>query len=346
MKMLRSITWGLFGFAALWLAGGIAWAADEPFYKDKTIRIVVGYSPGGGFDTFSRLVGRYLSAHIPGNPSVIVMNMPGAGSKAAANRVYAMQPGDGRTIVVFNAGSLVDAVVGGKSVKFDPRKFLWLGDPAIGSLPEVLWVRSDLPVKTFEDFKNSKTPLHAGSTGVGSASTAATLFLGYLGYPIKAVMGYRGTANVMAAIERKELDARIMSQQTMQGNYRRYLQSGLVRPILSMGEEPRLKPIPGIATLKDLDLNDEQQSIADFLIGTWKLLRLFALPPGTPPDRVAILRKAFMDTLNDPELLKHAKSQNLVIAPASPETVEKTVAGLYATPQEMLDKYKEIVTKK
>ena len=265
---------------------------------------------------------------------------------SAANRVYAMQPGNGLTIAVFNAGTLIEAVTGNSSVKFDPRKYIWLGDPAVGSLPEVLWVRSELPIKTLEDLKNAKTPLASGSTGIGSASTAATLFLRYLGYPIKPIFGYRGTANVMAAMERKELDARVMSQATMQGNYRRYIESGLVRPVLSIGDEPRVKPIPGIATLKDLNLNTEQQRIADFLIGTWKLLRLFALPPGTPPDRVATLRKAFMDTLNSAELLEQAKRQKLIISPASPETVEKTIADLYAAPAELLAKYKEIVTMK
>ena len=343
MKTLRSM---IIGMAALLMLAGATWAADAPFYQGKTIRLIVGYSPGGGFDTFSRLLGRFLSKHVPGNPSVLVMNMPGGGSISAANRVYAMQPGNGLTVVVFNAGSLVEAVNNKPNIKFDPRKFIWLGDPAIGSLPEVLWVRSELPVKTFEDFKNLKTPLNAGSTGVGSASTAATLFLPHLGYPIKAIMGYRGTANVMAAMERKELDARVMSQQTMQGNYRRYIESGLVRPILAMGEEPRLKPIPGIATLKDLNLNAEQQRLADFMISTMKLLRLFALPAGTPPDRVVTLRKAFMDTLKSPELLKHAVRQKLIISPASPESIEKTVADLYAAPQELLDKYKEIVSTK
>ena len=343
MKMFRSM---ILGIVALFLAAGVAGAADAPFYKGKTIRIVVGYSPGGGFDTFSRLLGRFLSKNVPGNPSVIVVNMPGAGSVAAANRVYAMQPGNGLTIVVFNAGQLIQAVTGNKNVKFDPRKYLWLGDPAIGSLPEVLWVRSDLPIKTLEDFRNAKTPLAAGSTGVGSASTTATFFLRHLGYPIKPIMGYRGTANVMAAMERKELDARVMSQATMQGNYRRYIESGLVRPVLSMGHEPRVKPIPGIATLKDMNLNAEQKRLADFLVGTWKLLRLFAVPPGTPPDRVATLRKAFMDTLNSPELLEQAKRQKLIISPASPETVEKTIADLYKAPPQLLAKYKELVTPK
>ena len=343
MKIMRSM---IIGLAALLVLATGTWAADAPFYKGKTIRIVVGYSPGGGFDTFSRLLGRNLSAHVPGNPSVIVVNMPGAGSVAAANRVYAMQPGNGLTIVAFNAGSLVEAVTGNPNIKYDPRKYIWLGDPAIGSLPEVLWVRSDLPIKTLEDFRNSKKPLHAGSTGIGSGSTAATLFLRHLGYPIKAIFGYRGTANVMAAVERKELDARVMSQQTMQGNYRRYIESGLVRPILSMGEEPRLKPIPGIPTLKDLNLNAEQQRMADFMVGTWKLLRLFALPPGTPPDRVATLRKAFVDTLGSAKVLEQAKRQKLIISPASPESVEKTIADLYAAPPELLAKYKEIVTTK
>ena len=343
MKMFRSM---IMGIVALLMLAGTMWAADASFYKGKTIRIIVGYSPGGGFDTFSRLLGRFLSKNVPGNPSVIVVNMPGAGSVAAANRVYAMQPGNGLTIVAFNAGTLVEAVTGNPNIKFDPRKYQWLGDPAIGSLPEVLWVRSDLPIKTFEDFRNAKTPLAAGSTGIGSASTAATLFLRHLGYPIKPIMGYRGTANVMAAMERKELDARVMSQATMQGNYRRYIDSGLVRPVLSIGDEPRVKPIPGIATLKDLKLNAEQQRIADFLIGTWKLLRLFAVPPGTPPDRVATLRKAFMDTLNSPELLEQAKRQKLIISPASPESVEKTIADLYKASPELLKKYKEIVTVK
>ena len=343
MKIFRSM---ILGIVALLMLAGTTWAADASFYKGKTIRIIVGYSPGGGFDTFSRLLGRFLSKNVPGNPSVIVVNMPGAGSVAAANRVYAMQPGNGLTIVAFNAGTLVEAVTGNPNIKFDPRKYQWLGDPAIGSLPEVLWVRSDLPIKTFEDFRNAKTPLAAGSTGIGSASTAATLFLRHLGYPIKPIMGYRGTANVMAAMERKELDARVMSQATMQGNYRRYIDSGLVRPVLSIGDEPRVKPIPGIATLKDLKLNAEQQRIADFLIGTWKLLRLFAVPPGTPPDRVATLRKAFMDTLNSPELLEQAKRQKLIISPASPESVEKTIADLYKASPELLKKYKEIVTVK
>ena len=338
MKNLRSM---VICIAALLILASSTWAAEAPFYKGKTIRIVVGYSPGGGFDTFSRLIGRHLGAHLPGNPSVIVVNMPGAASMVAANRVYAMQPGDGLTIVVFSYGVIPQAVTGDPSIKFDPRKYVWLGDPTIGTLPEVLWVRSDLPIKTLEDFKNAKMPLNAGVTGIGSPATVATQFLAQLGYPIKAISGYRGTANVMAALERKELDARIMSQTNMQTVFKRYLESGFVRPVLAMGEDPRVKPIPGIATFKDLNLDPKQQRMADFITGTWKLLRLFAIPPGAPADRVATLRKAFTETLNSPKLLQQAERQGVIVTPASAETIEKTITALYDAPPDLLAQYKE-----
>ena len=338
MKNLRSM---VICIAALLILASSTWAADAPFYKGKTIRIVVGYSPGGGFDTFSRLIGRHLGSHLPGNPSVIVVNMPGAASMVAANRVYAMQPADGLTIVVFTYGVIPHAVTGDPAVKFDPRKYVWLGDPTLGTLPEVLWVRGDLPIKSLEDFKNAKTPLNAGVTGIGSPATVATQFLAHLGYPIKAISGYRGTANVMAALERKELDARIMSQTNMQTVFKRYIESGLVRPVLAMGEDPRLKPIPGIATFKDLNLDPKQQRMADFMAGTWKLLRLFAIPPGAPADRVATLRKGFTATLKSPKLLQQAERQGVIVSPAFADTIEKTVTALYQAPPDLLAEYKE-----
>ena len=329
--------------AAVFLCVAATTAAQD-FYKGKTVRIVVGYSPGGGFDTFSRLIGRYLGKHIPGKPTILVMNMPGAGSLVAANRVYAMQPGDGLTIVAFNFGLIPQAVTGDSTVTFDPRKYVWLGDPAVGSLPEVLWVRRDLPIRTLEDLKNSKKPMALGLTGIGSPSTAASQFLRHLGYPLNIILGYRGTANVMAALERKELDGRFMAQETMQGGYGRYVKSGLVRPILSLGKDPRVKPIPGIATFETLELSADQKRMAKFLVETWKLLRLFAVPPGTPSDRVQILRRAFMATLESPELQKDAERQGVRVSPASSETIAGTIAELYESPPEIVEEYKKLMT--
>ncbi len=141
-------------FLALPLAEPVS--AQEPFYKGKLVRIVVGYSPGGGFDTFSRLLARHLKRHIPGNPNIIVQNMPGAGSMIAANRVYAMQPSDGLTIVNFHYSVAMQSFVGDPAVKFDPSKYHWLGEPSIGALPRVLYVRTDLPIRTLDDLKKRK----------------------------------------------------------------------------------------------------------------------------------------------------------------------------------------------
>jgi len=146
----------------LWI-GEPAQAASESFFKAKTVRLIVGYSPGGGFDTFARLMARYLKRHIPGNPSVLVLNMPGAGSLVAANRVYAMQPGNGLTIVTFHFSMVTQALTGDPNVTFDPSKFIWLGEPAVGGLPQVLWVRTDLGINSLEDLRKSSRPPFAPS---------------------------------------------------------------------------------------------------------------------------------------------------------------------------------------
>lgn len=318
-------------------------AQGASFYQGKAIRTVVGYSPGGGFDTFARLLARHLGRYIPGKPKIIVQNMPGAGSLVAANWVYAKQPGDGLTIATFHYGTVVLALSGEKTVKFDPMKYIWLGDPTIGGQPEVLWVRSDLPIRTLEDLKKRKEPLALGATGKSSGATVAGEFLRSLGYPVKNVLGYRGSARTMAALERKEVDGRIMTQATMQSIYRRFIDEGLVRPIVSMGSDPRLKPLPGVPTLKDLKLNAEQLKLAEFLTTTWAMLRLYAVPPGTPPDRIKILQEAFLKALKSPKLIKDAERQGVVVDPLSAEQVTRTIQKLYQSPPEILGKYGELI---
>ncbi len=318
-------------------------AQGAPFYKGKTIRMVVGYSPGGGFDTFARLLARHLVNFIPGKPKIIVQNMPGAGSLVAANRVYAMKPGDGLTIVTFHFGTITLALSGEKTVTFDPLKYNWLGDPTIGGLPQVLWIRGDLPIRTLEDLKKRKEPLAFGATGTSSGASLAGEFLRSLGLPVRNIYGYKGSARTMAALERKETDGRIMTQATMETIYTRHIDEGLVRPILSLGSDPRVKPLPGVATVANLKLNPDQRKLFEFLKSTWALLRLYAVPPGTPPERVRILREAFLKALKSPKLVKDAKRQGVVIAPISGEEVTKIVKRLSQTPPETIERYKKII---
>lgn len=332
------------------IAGLILWfsmqsivPAAEPSFKGKTVRIIVGYSPGGGFDTFARLLARHLSKHLPGNPAVLVINMPGAGSLVAANRVYEM-PGDGLTIVAFHFSMVTQALTGDPNVQFDPLKYKWLGDPTVGALPQVLWVRQDLPIKTVSDLKNAPKPLSLGVTGLGAGPGLAGTFMErYLGFNVKNVYGYKGSSNVMVALERNEVDGRVLSQSTMQTIYRRYLDADLVRPVFAMGDEPRLKPIPGVTTLKDLKVSEKTRELADFLIETWKLLRVFAVPPSTPDTMVDVLRKGFNETMKDPGLLADANKQKVIVSPLNGEEVTSSIRKLAAASPELIEEYKALL---
>jgi len=317
-------------------------SAQEPFYKGKMVRIIVGYAPGGGFDTFSRLLARHLKRHIPGNPSIIVQNMPGAGSLVAANRVYAMQPADGLTIVNFHYNVAMQSFVGDPAVKFDPMKYHWLGEPSIGALPRVLFVRTDLGIRTLEDLKKRKEPLALGETGRGTGAAVAGQFLSSIGIPVRNVLGYRGSSGVFAALERKEVDGRITSQASVQTTYRRFLDEGIIRPILSLGNDPRLKQFPGVATLDDLKLDTKQRKLADFLVTTWSHLRIYGVAPGVPPERLAVLRKAFFETMKSPKLIQDAERQGVIVSPSSWKKIDADMKRLAKTSSQTLAQYKKL----
>ena len=330
-------------FLAGVLLGNQKEASAAPFYKGKTITFVVGYGPGGGFDTLARLLARHIPRHIPGKPRIIVQNKPGAGSLVAANWVYGKRPADGRTIAVFHYSLVTQAIVGDPTVTFDPMKYLWFDEPTIGTLPRVLFLRTSLNIRTFEDLKSYKGTLAIGDTGRGTGAAVATEFLKDLGLPLNNILGYRGSADVFGAIERGEVDGRITSQESVITRYKRFLDDGILRPILSLGSDPRLKPFPGTATFKDLKLNSEQKKLAKFLTRTWSRLRMFALPPGTPPERVKILRDAFSKALEDPKLLKEAKRQRQIISPAPWQNVVADIKGLTQAPPDLVEEYKKLL---
>lgn len=321
----------------------VSWAAD-PFYQGKTIQYVISMNPGGGFDLYGRLLARHLGRHIPGDPNLVVQNMPGAGSLIAANLIYERQPGDGLTMVMLHYGVVTQALVGHPATRFDALKYIWIGDPTVGGLPQVLWMRSDLPIRSVEDVKKAEQPLRLGSTGVGIGSGMAAEFLKYLGFPVKLVLGYRSSSEVLLALERKELDGYFISQATMQQVYGRYIDSGLVRPVLALGTEPRLKPLPGVPAIgEDTALTAQQRELYDFLVSSLALLRVHAVPPGTPADRVKILRDGFLEALKDPRLLEEAARLKIVVAPVSGEEVTQHIRRLADASSETKELYKKLV---
>lgn len=335
-RMMMAVTIGAM------LVFATSWGAD-PFYRGKTIQYVVSMNPGGGFDLYGRLLARHLGRHIPGNPGFVVQNMPGAGSLIAANLIYE-RPGDGLTMVMLHYGVVTQALVGHPAARFDPLKYVWIGDPTIGGLPQVLWMRSDVPVRSVEDLKKAEPPLRLGSTGVGIGSGMAAEYLKYLGFPVKLVLGYRSSSEVMLALERKELDGYFISQATMQQVYRRYIDGGVVRPVLALGKESRLKPIAGLPSIgEDMPLKGREKELYDFLVASLALLRVHAVPPGTPKDRVKILREGFLKALADPRLLEEAARLKIVVAPVSGQEVTQHIESLARASSETKELYKKLV---
>ena len=341
-----AVTLSIF-FALIWvvvLTAKDAQGSDAAsFYKGKTIRIVVGYSPGGGFDTFARLVARNFGQHVPGNPKVIVVNMPGAGSLSAANRIYNMASPKGLTIVTFHYSNVPLDFIGDPNIQFDPLKYHWIGSPSIGGLPRTLFIRSDLPIHNLQDLKNSKQTITLGGTGANTASAVAGKFLQQIGYPVRNVLGYPGSSGAMAALERKEVDGRITTQSSVETIYKRFLDEKIVRPILSIGDDPRIKHFPGIATRKDLKLEGEQIELMDFFIRIWRFLRVYAAPPGTPMDRVKVLREAFDKTLQSPKLKEQAERQGVLVVATRGKEIERDVKNLSQTSPKVIQMYKNFL---
>jgi len=314
--------------------------SEESFFKGKTIRIVVGFPPGGGFDTFSRVLARHLPRFIPGNPSTIVQNMPGGASMAAANRVYAMQPGDGLTMVAFIYGAAFQYFTGDPKVRFNPTKYNWLGEPTVGSVPTTLFVRKDLNIRNLDDLKKLKKPIFLGASARSSLAGIGSHYLKSIGLPVEPVLGYAGSAPVFAAIERKEVDGRFSSQESFQTRYKRFLDEGVLHPILALGSDPRVKHIPGVATEDDLNLDGKERQFVEFLIKTWRHLRLFALPPGVPPKRLAIIRKAFDDMLKDPKVIEEGNRQGVRISPSSWQQIAADIKEQSDAPTWIMERYK------
>jgi tripartite-type tricarboxylate transporter receptor subunit TctC len=327
----------------------MAFAADNEFYKGKTIRMIVGFSPGGGFDTFARALARHIGKYIPGTPKVLVQNMPGAGSLSAANRVYAMQPGDGRTIVVFNAAQVLQAILKEPAVQFDPQKFIWLGQPSVGAVPQVLWMRPQV-LMTFDQLLKVKKPVNLGAAAPGSSMYDMAKYYEEIGLKVNIVSGYGGSSRVFAALDRGEIDGLTITLGLLRGVYSRFLKEGKVVPIMSLGSNPMVKPLEGVPTFKDvakqLKLSKNEIALGEFMITSRALLRLFALPPGTPPERVKVLRAAFLEAFNDPKLRAELARLNVLVAPMSAEQVTDKVKSLIDTSPEILKLYKDSILAK
>jgi tripartite-type tricarboxylate transporter receptor subunit TctC len=295
MRIRLALIAALAALAALPLAA----AAQSP-YAGKTVTIVVGYKAGGGYDRTARLLARHLPKHIPGNPTIIVQNMPGANSVIAANHVYSVAKPDGLTVGTFNRNLPLAQLLKVGGVKFDMTKFAWIGSAASEST--ILAIRSDLPYRTLEDLKKADKTVIIGATGPGANTYDFPLLLKeLLGLNLKIVSGYSSSSDIMLAIERKEVDGRAGSFSSL----RTFIDRGLVRPIVrARTSEPGIENLPVDEKLAKTPRGRAVMALrsAPEVIG-----RPYVMPPGTSEAMVKTMREAFRKAIDDPALKAEAK---------------------------------------
>ncbi len=323
----------LVGFTVLvtvFLTAGLspAGAAAKPYYEGKVLTIIVGYAPGGGYDRMARILSKHLPRFIPGKPAVLVQNMPGASSMIAANYLYNMAKPNGLTIGTFNRYVTLAQMLKLDGVRFDLAKFAWVGSASVEAA--VFTVRSDLPYRTFEDLKRSKEPLYLGNTGeIDTGSQFAPLLKEFMGTNVKFVT-YPQTAEIVLALERKEVGGYGFTYTTAKP----FIDRGLIRPLIR-------GPIsaPGIENLPvnvDLAANKQVKTIISILAGPDRLGRPYVAPPKTPENVMTILREAFSKLTKDPQALAEAAKLKMELEyTTAPETL-KLIGQILNQPPEIV----------
>lgn len=309
--------------------------AQEVSFEGETITIVIG-ARGGSLTVAAELVGRHIAKHLPGNPTVINQQMPGGAHLIATNHVFNVAEPDGTTILAVNPNVAIAQLSGVESVQFDVREFKWLG--STGSDGAMFAIRADLPYQTWEEFKNSGETLKAGSTGPGSNAHDFPLFLmEFAGAPIELIPGYPANSDVLLAVERGEVDAWSAFGSTVS----RAANRGSVRPLVrTRTEVPGYEDLPVDEDLATSEIGKRLMAVRGIPLS---IGRAFAVPPETPDDRVAALREAFAEMMEDPEFQQEAERAEIFVNYIPPEEVEASFNELMDQPDDVVEAVKEYI---
>ena len=329
---------------------GVASAASaqdavEQFYRGKSIQLIVGSSPGGGYDTYARLIARHLGNAIPGNPSIVVQNMTGAGSNRAAGYVYGVAPKDGTVIGAIFPGPVLQPLLGEAQVQHDPSKLVYLGNA--NSDVYVCFVRSDAPVKSFADVLKEELIVGASNEG-GTTRDLPTMLNNLIGAKFRIVTGYAGSREITLALERGEVQAVCGIGWTgIQAMHPNWFSSGLIKVLvqLSVKGHPELNKM-GVPRTIEFARSADERLVMELVYSQGVFGRPYVLPPGVPADRVAALRKAFMQAVADQRLLTEADRMRLDLEPMSGEDLQALVTRIYATPPHVVERARQALTAK
>jgi tripartite-type tricarboxylate transporter receptor subunit TctC len=320
---------------------GAARADDvASFYKDRSVALIIGYSVGGGYDLYGRLVARYMGAHVPGQPTLVPQNMPGAGSLKAAEYLYAVAPKTGATIGTMGRSMGVEPLFG--RAQYDGTRFTWLGSVTDEASLCVTW--HSAAVKRWDDLLTTEVTF--GGNGPGSDPDVFALLLKNLfGAKIKLVTGYPGSSDITLAMERGEIDGYCgMSVSSLESRHRSWLAEKKLNFLVQAALRKHVD-FPDVPLLADIAKTQEQRQIVRLVAASQEMARPFLAPPGLPPDRAAALRAAFDATMRDPDFLVEAHRLDLGVNPIGGAAIADLLAELYATPKDVIAKAARAITK-
>jgi tripartite-type tricarboxylate transporter receptor subunit TctC len=323
-------------------------AAQTDFYQGKQVKVVVGFTTGGFYDRWARLLSRYMPKYLPGHPSFVVQNMPGAGSIVATNFIYGVAKADGLTIGFPSNAIYLDNLIGRKEAQFDIRKFNWIGSPV--REPMIFYMRTDAPFKTIQDIRNAKEPPKCGSTGTVSSDFTLSRMLEETLPPLKinTVLGYPGGAEIDIAVEKGEVVCRGMTASPYFGRepFLSWQKKNFVRLLLFSGDK-RDERVPDVPTINEIfdkeKVPQNSRRVAEVILAGEKFGRPIVAGPGVPAERVRALRQAFDQSMKDPELLAEAHKQRMDVDAESGENLAKLAQRILDQPAEVVARVKKVL---
>ena len=330
------------------LLSAASWANAQDsgeFFKGKQVSVIVGSSPGGGYDTYARLLARHLGGAIPGNPAIVVQNMSGAGSNRAAGYIYSVAPKDGTSIGAIFPGPVLQPLLSDVPLPHDPSKLIYLG--SANSDVYVCYVRTDAPVKTFKDVLSKE--LIIGASNPGATTYDLPLLLNnILGTRFKIVTGYPGSREITLALDRGEVQGACGIGWTgIEVMHPDWFKNDTVRVLVQLSTKghPDLNR-RGVPRAEELARTDDDRRVIQLVLSQGIFGRPYVLPPGVPADRVATLRQAFITALNDKNLRAEADKMQFDVDPMPGEELQKLVSDLYATPPRLIERARQALTAK
>ena len=340
---IRTISLAL---AALMLAASARADSVADFYKGKTVEILIGAAAGGGYDLPGRLVARHIGRHIPGQPTVIVKNMPGSASLRMTNYLYNVAPRDGTAIGMPNNNIPLEPRLhilspDGSNMRFDVQKMHWIGTPL--QEPQALFVWHEAPAKTVADLKKTEILVAATSVAADNA-TLPTLMNKLIGTRMKVVAGYKGQAEIFTAIERGEVQGNSTGLSNLFVHKADWMKQGKLRVLVQFAIErdPQLKDVP---TALELVSSEEDRELLRVFLSKYQMTRPFAMPPEVPTARVAAIRTAFDATMKDPAYIAEAKKIGLEVSPLGGAEIEALIEQIQRTPQPVVDKLRSLLAR-